>query len=345
MEAYFTACTDLPNFFSVLMQSANLNQMTSSSDTQAMEYRKLGGTDLQVSVLGFGTAPLGDLYGITDPSEGQRAVHLAIDEGINFFDSSPYYGVTLAEERLGQALAGKRHQVLLATKCGRYGFADFDFSAQRIMRSVDESLRRLQTDYLDLFQAHDVEFGDVEQIIHETVPAMRKIQEQGKARFIGITGYPLKTLVRIAEAVPVDTVLSYCHYNLMVTDMDDVLTPLARKKGIGLINAAGLHMGILTMEGEQAWHPAPPEVRAVGRKLATLCRERGTDIAEVAIRFCLDHPYVSSTLVGIPSRAQLKANLKLLRAQTDAELMKEIRSVIAPVFNYVWPSGRPENNA
>jgi len=155
--------------------------MAGSSDTGVMEYRKLGGTDLQVSLLGFGTAPLGDVYGTTDPLEGTRAVHLAIENGINFFDSSPYYGLTLAEERLGQALVGKRHKVVLGTKCGRYGLKKFDFSAQRITRSIDESLRRLQTDYVDLLQAHDVEFGDVEQVINEAVPAMRRIQEQGES--------------------------------------------------------------------------------------------------------------------------------------------------------------------
>jgi L-galactose dehydrogenase len=308
-----------------------------------MEYRKLGRTDLRVSLLGFGTAPLGDMYGTTDPLEGKRAVHFAIEHGINFFDSSPYYGLTLAEERLGQALLGKRHQVVLATKCGRYGFADFDFSAKRVIKSMDESLRRLQTDYVDLFQAHDIEFGDTEQIINETLPAMRKIQEQGKARFIGITGYPLKTLVRVAEAAPVDTILTYCRYNLMVTDMEDVLTPFAKDRGIGLINAAGLHMGILTQAGEPDWHPAPAGVREAGRRVASVCRERGADVAEVALRFCLDHPYVSSTLVGIPNRMQVEANLKLIRTQTDPEMIGAIRAAVAPVFNHVWPSGRPEN--
>ncbi len=309
-----------------------------------MEYRKLGRTDLQVSVLGFGTAPLGNVYGTTEPSQGERAVHFAIESGINFFDSSPYYGLTLSEERLGKALVGWRDKVVLATKCGRYGLDAFDFSAGRVTASVDESLRRLKTDYIDLFQAHDVEFGDVDQIIHETVPAMRKIQRQGKARYIGITGYPLKTLVRIAEAVPVDTILSYSRYNLMITDMDDVLTPFAKQQGIGLINAAGLHMGILTQGGAPAWHPAPLAVHQSARKVVDLCRERGVDIAEAAIRFCLDHPYVSSTLVGIASEAQVKANLKLLRVKTDPVLIDEIRSVVGPVFNHVWPSGRPENH-
>jgi L-galactose dehydrogenase len=308
-----------------------------------MEYRKLGRTDLQVSILGFGTAPLGNVYGTTEPSEGKRAVHLAIESGINFFDSSPYYGLTLSEERLGEALVGWRDKVVLATKCGRYGLDEFDFSAARVTASIDESLRRLRTDHVDLLQAHDVEFGDVDQIIRETVPAMRKIQKQGKARYIGITGYPLKTLVRIAEAVPVDSILSYSRYNLMITDMDDVLTPFAKEHGIGLINAAGLHMGILTQGGAPAWHPAPPAVHEAARKAAELCRKRGFDIADVAIRFCLDHPYVSSTLVGIADEEQLKASLKLLQVQTDPVLVEEIRSLLGSTFNHVWPSGRPEN--
>lgn len=308
-----------------------------------MEYRTLGSTDLRVSLLGFGASPLGDVYGTTDPAEGKRAVHLAIDQGVNFFDVSPYYGLTLAEERLGQALLGKRQEILLATKCGRYGAEQFDFTATRIAASIDESLSRFQTDYVDLLQAHDVEFGDVQQIIHETVPAMRKIQEQGKARFIGITGYSLKTLSKIAEAVPVDTILSYCRYNLLVTDMDDSLTPLATRKKIGLINASGLHMGVLTEHGAPSWHPAPLAVLEAGRKAAQICRERGTEISRVALRFCFDHPYVASTLVGMSISKHVETNLNLLRTKTDQKLVKEIRSAVAPALNHTWPSGRPEN--
>ena len=139
-----------------------------------MDYRRLGRTDLSLSAIGFGASTLGDVFGNIDPAEGIRAVHLAVDSGINFFDSSPYYGITLAETRLGEALAGRRDRVIVATKCGRYGVDEFDFSAKRVTASIDESLRRLQTDYIDLFQAHDVEFGDVQQIIHETVPALRQ---------------------------------------------------------------------------------------------------------------------------------------------------------------------------
>src|SRR5580698_2543324 len=273
-----------------------------------MDYRKLGRTDLNLSTIGFGTSTLGNAFGDVDPADAIRAVHLAVDSGINFFDSSPYYGTTLSETRLGEALVGRRQRVVLATKCGRYGLDEFDFSAKRVLASMDESLRRLQTDYIDLFQVHDVEFGDAQQIINETLPALRQLQQQGKARYIGITGYPPRLLRRIAESTPVDSILSYCHYTLLNRQMDEVLTPFTRERGIGLINASGLCMGLLTEHGPPDWHPAPPVVREAGRKAAEFCRTHAADISEVALRFCLDHPYVASTLIGIASTREVETS-------------------------------------
>jgi len=309
-----------------------------------MNYRKFGRTDLSLPAIGFGTSTLGNAFGDIDPAEGTRAVHQALDSGINFFDSSPYYGITLSETRLGEALAGRRDRAIVATKCGRYGFDEFDFSAKRVTASIDESLQRLQTDYIDLFQVHDVEFGDVQQIIHETVPALRQLQQQGKARYIGITGYPPKVLRRIAEAVPVDSILSYCHYNLLTTDMDDFLTPFAKSHSIGLINASALHMSMLTERGAPDWHPAPSEVHAAARRIVEICKLRGQLVTAIAIRFCLDHPYVSSTLVGMATQAEVRANLALLQIKSDAALLAEIRAAAGPAYNQNWLSGKPENN-
>ena len=197
-----------------------------------MQHRTLGHTGLQVSIVGYGASPLGNEFSTIDPAEGVRSVRRAIDLGINYFDVSPYYGRTLAETRLGEALEGHRQRVILATKAGRYDKeppAGFDFSAHRITRSVDESLRRLRTDYLDVFQVHDVEYADRRQILEETLPAMFRLREQGKVRFVGITGYPLHLLRDVAAAAPIDTVLSYCRYDLLDTTLDDVLLPLARR--------------------------------------------------------------------------------------------------------------------
>ncbi|MBB5327959.1 aldo/keto reductase [Tunturiibacter gelidoferens] len=305
-----------------------------------MRHRRLGQTDLELSILGFGASPLGNVFSVVDPAESTRAVHQAIDWGINFFDVSPYYGVTLAEQRLGMALDGKRHEVILTTKCGRYGADDFDFSARTIVAGVDASLARLKTDYVDLLQVHDVEFGDVEQIVTETLPALRGLQQLGKTRYIGITGYSLETLITIAQLAPVDSILSYCRYNLMVQDMDEILTPLAKSKSIGLINASPLHMGVLSPGEIPTWHPAPPEIRAAGHRANEICKSHGLRLTEVALRFCLAHSYVSSTLVGMSTVKELEENLRALDPSEDASVIQEIITAIGSDFNYVWPSGR-----
>jgi L-galactose dehydrogenase len=127
----------------------------------------------------------------------------------------------------------------------------------------------------------------------------------------------LPALIRIAQSVPVDTILSYCRYNLLITDMDRELTPFARATGIGLINASAFHMSILTERGAPDWHPAPPEVRDAGRNAFEFCRAHGADLSQVALRFCFDHPYVSSTLVGMSTREELRSNLDVLSSQTN----------------------------
>jgi L-galactose dehydrogenase len=308
-----------------------------------LQKKVLGATGLMVSEIGFGASPLGNEFRQTDPAEGVRAVHAAIDQGINFFDVSPYYGRTLAEERLGIALEGKRDQVILATKCGRYDTASFDFSAPRLRASIDESLKRLRTDYIDLWQAHDVEFVDWRQIVEEAIPAMREIQKEGKARFIGITGLQLKVLRSIAERAPVDTVLSYCRYNLLFDDLDVLLTGFAKEREMGLINASPLHMGVLTERGAPAWHPAPPEVLDAGAKMVRACEAAGFRVGDVALRFCLDHPYASSTLVGMSTVEHVERNIAAIDCHPPADLMAELRGIAAPVANRWWPSGLAEN--
>lgn len=314
-----------------------------SVETRPLEYRPLGKTDLRVGVVGFGASPLGDVFGRTDPAETVAAVHHAIECGINLFDVSPYYGLTLAESRLGEALEGRREKAVLATKCGRYGADEFDFSAQRITAGLEDSLRRLRTDYVDVLQAHDVEFTHADQIVEETVPTLRKLQQQGKARHIGITGLSLKNLVAIAKRVDVDCMISYCRYNLMVSDLDEELMPFARERGIGIINASPLHMGILTAHGPATWHPASAEVIEAGRRVVELCEAHGVDAPQLALHYCLQHPYVASTLVGMATREQVDANLKAAQLSVDPELMAQIGEIIAPVHNRIWASGLEEN--
>lgn len=308
-----------------------------------MQYRMLGRTALEISVLGFGASPLGDVFGVADPEEGKRSVQMAVDEGINFFDVSPYYGLTLAEERLGAALRGRRARVVISTKCGRYGLDQFDYSGNRITASLEESLGRLQTDYVDLLLAHDIEFGDHRQIVDETIPAMRRLQKEGKARYIGISGYPLRPLMRVAREVPLDAVLSYCHYNLLADDMDEMLAPVLEHRGIGLINASPLHMGLLTDHDPPGWHPSSGEMRAAAKRAGKYCRELGADLAELALRFCFDYPRAATTLVGMATREEVRKNLRAFEAPADPQVVRQVRAIFRDVFNCCWISGRGES--
>lgn len=309
-----------------------------------IESRELGRTGVELPVLGFGAATLGGEYGPNDRAEGVRAVHAAIDAGVTYFDVAPYYGRTLAEERLGEALAGRRDEIFLSSKCARFGLERFDFSGPRVASSVDDSLQRLQCDHLDLLIVHDVEFGDERQVVEETIPAALAMKETGKVRFVGISGLPVRFLRQVAEQVEIDAILSYAHYTLLNTELDSVLGEFCRERGIGLINASPLSLGLLTEPGPQDWHRAPEEVKAMRPQILELCRARGLDIAQVALRFALDCPSVQSTLVGMKSVAELEANLAVLAQESDEELLAEIRALVAPVHNLSWQEGRPENN-
>jgi L-galactose dehydrogenase len=317
--------------------------MSEYREPNNMFYRPLGRTGLNVSILGYGASPLGSVFRDIDEAEGIRAVHTALDLGINFIDVSPYYGLTRAETVLGRALATvPRDCYYLATKVGRYGPEEFNFSAQRVTASVEESLLRLGVDHVDLIQCHDIEFGSLDQVVEETLPALRKVREQGKARFIGITGYPLRIFQDVLQRTEVDTILSYCHYSLNDTSLESLL-PFLQEKGAGIISASPLSMGLLTERGAPDWHPAPPALKAACQRAAEHCRSRGADIAELALRFSLSQPAIATTLVGTASPENIIKNAAAAGQEPDQQLLAEVRAILAPVLNRTWPSGRPEN--
>lgn len=305
-----------------------------------MEYRTLGNTGLRLSILGFGAAPLGNEYGDIEATQGEYAVQTAIDHGINFFDTSPYYGRTLSEERLGAALLATREKVVLCTKLGRYGKDSFDFSASRVMASIDESLRRLRTDHVDMLIAHDIEYGDPEQVINETIPAMRKLQGAGKARFVGISGLPLKVLAYVAERARVDFILSYCHYNLNDSRSGPLTDSYCSRQSNWPSECISVPHGNAYAGGSAELAPAPQEVKEAATKIVQFCASRGVNVTTLALRFCLDYPHVSSTLVGMSSRSEVEQDLKALNFTVDPELLSEIEQILAPVKDRTWHSGR-----
>lgn len=309
-----------------------------------MEYRVLGKTGLRVSALSFGGSSLGGVFREVTEGEGMRTVHTAVDLGINFIDVSPYYGLTRAETVLGKALREiPRDKYHLATKVGRYGDAEFDFSAERVRRSVDESLRRLQVQFIDIIQCHDIEFGALAQVIEETIPALRRIQQEGKVRFIGVTGLPLRIFRYVSERVQIDTILSYCHYSLNDTAFETLL-PCLHEQELGIINASPLSMGLLTVRGAPAWHPAPMDVRTTCEMAAAYCRARGVAIEQLALQFAVANPGIHTTLVGTANPENLRRNVLWAEKPPDHDLLSEVLAILEPVHNKTWPSGRPENN-
>jgi L-galactose dehydrogenase len=310
-----------------------------------MEYRRIEGTDLRVSVLGYGAAPLGDVYGRVDLATGVRSVRAALDLGVTVIDVAPYYGRTRAETVLGRALSGvDRDAYTLATKVGRYGLDDFDFSAARVRRSVDESLSRLGTGHLDLVQVHDIEYGDLDQVVEETLPALAALRDAGKVRHLGVTGYPLPALASVAGRARLDTVLSYCHYTLLDRSLAD-WAPVFAERGVGVLNASPLAMGALTARGAPPWHPAPAEVLRCCAQAAAVCARRGTALEELALRFSVGYPGVATTFVGMPGEEQARANVRAALGTLDEDLLAEVDRVLAPVRDRTWSSGRPENGA
>lgn len=311
-----------------------------------MKYRILGKTGLRVSALSFGASPLGGVFRNVTASEGIRTVQLALDLGINYIDVAPFYGLTKAETMLGKALKTvPRDRYFLATKVGRYGYQeeDFDFSAGRVTESVDESLRRLNVNHIDVIQCHDIEFGSLDQIVNETIPTLRKVQKQGKVRFVGITGLPLKIFSYVAERTELDTILSYCHYSMNDTALLELL-PYLKEKNIGVINASPLSMGLLSQRGTPDWHPADEEIKRICAQAAQYCADKGERIEKLAVQFSVQNPDIATTLVGTANPENIKRNSKWINEPIDEELLNNVLDILKPIHNKIWQQGRPENN-
>lgn len=309
-----------------------------------MKYRKLGHTGLEVSALSFGASSLGSVFRPTDDKESIATVHAALDCGINLIDVSPYYGLTKAETVLGKAIKDvPRDKFLLSTKAGRYGPELFDFSAKRMVSSLDESLARLHTDYVDMLFLHDIEFVEPSIILEEAFPALLRLKEQGKVRHIGISGLPISLFQKLIPQIDADVLLSYCHYSLNDTSLLDLL-PLLQERGVGLVNASPLSMGLLSTRETAAWHPASQALKEQCRKAALFCAEQGADIAKLAVQFSTANDEIPTTLVSTANPANIVANSKWSEEPLDEALLQRVLDILAPVRNETWNSGLPEYN-
>jgi aryl-alcohol dehydrogenase-like predicted oxidoreductase len=310
-----------------------------------MKKRVLGKTGLALPILSFGASSLGQEFRSVNLDEALKSVQVALDCGLNFIDTSPFYGRGMSEVLLGIALRGvPRESYTLCTKLGRYDLSHFDFSAKRVAESIDVSLHRLGTDHLDIILCHDIEFVPMQQIVDETIPALRKAKQAGKIRAIGFSGYPQKIFRFICDQAEVDCVLSYNQYTLQNTRFVDETVPYLKAKGVGVMNAGPFSARLLTNAPLPKWLKEPEAVKAAARGAAALCASRGVDIAKLALQFSIAHPDIATTVSGSANPENIRNWAKWAAEPMDMELLAEVQKIFATVKNLGHVEGLPENN-
>ena len=310
-----------------------------------MKTRPLGKTGINLPILSFGASSLGQEFRSVALDDALKSVHVALDCGLNFIDTSPFYGRGMSEVLLGIALRGvPRDSYTLCTKLGRYDLQHFDFSAKRVAESIDVSLHRLGTDHLDIILCHDIEFVPMQQIVDETIPALRKAQQAGKVKAIGFSGYPQKIFKFICAQTDVDCVLSYNQYTLQNTRFADETIPYLKAKGIGVMNAGPFSARLLTNAPLPAWLKEPENVKAAARAAAAHCAAKGVDIAQLTLQFALQNPDIATTVSGSANPANIRNWAKWAAEPIDQQLLAEVQAIFAPVKNLGHLEGLKENN-
>ena len=321
-------------------QSGNQHEQ----ESQIMEMRPLGKTGMDLTVLSYGASSLGQEFRGVDIAEALQSVRVAIDSGMNFIDTSPFYGRGMSEMLLGRVLPEiPRDSYYLGTKLGRYAGQHFDFSARRVEESVDISLERMKVDHLDIVLCHDLEFVEMSQIVEETLPALRKQVEKGKVRFIGVSGYPMKMFKYILANAEIDVLLTYNHYTLQ-NDMALELLPICEEKGVGVMNAAPFSARLLTNAPLPEWHKATPEVREIAKQAADHCESKGVDIAQLALQYSIAHPGFTTCVTGSANPKRVAQWVEWSQKPLDEQLVAEVKEILKPIHNWVYVEGRPENN-
>ncbi|MDY6257485.1 MAG: aldo/keto reductase [Bacteroidaceae bacterium] len=312
-----------------------------------MRYKELGKTGMKISHLCFGASSLGSVFRSTKEAESIEAVEAAIEGGINFIDVSPYYGHYKAETVLGKALKRiPREKYYLSTKVGRYGkdgMNTWDYSAKRATESVQESMERLGIDHIDLINVHDIEFqanmdGGLQKVVDETLPALVELKKKGLVGHVGITDLQLENLkwvVEHSEEGTVESILNFCHYCLN----DDKLTDFIdffESRGIGIINASPLSMGLLSQRGVPDWHPAPKPLVEACAKAAQRCAEKNYPIERLAIQYAVSNPHIAGTLFSSANPDNVKRNIQWANEEPDWELVKEVQDIIGDQKRVSW---------
>lgn len=309
-----------------------------------MKKRTLGKTGMDVSVLSFGASSLGGVFRNIDLNDAVRSLRVALENGMNLIDSSPFYGCGLSESLVGIALEGiSRDKYYLCTKLGRYSKTHFDFSPQRVRESVDISLERMKTDYLDIILCHDIEFVDMNQIWEDTIPELVRIKQAGKVKNIGISGYPMKVFREGVAKSDLDVILSYNHYTLQNTMLADLVDEM-ESKGVGVMNAAPFSARLLTNAPLPEWHLSSPEVRKICKRAADHCTRAGVDIAKLALQFSIANPKMTTCIAGSANPDRVAQWCQWIQDPLDNQLLKEVQEILNPIQNWFYVECLPENS-
>lgn len=307
-----------------------------------MKYYEIGKTGMKVSYLSFGASSLGGVFHEINENRALEAVYTAVEHGMNFIDVSPYYGHYKAETVLGKALLNiDRNKYYLSTKVGRYGkdgVNTWDYSAKRAKESVYESMERLHIDYIDLINVHDIEFADLNQVVNETLPALCELREEGVVKHVGITDLQPENIEWVINHVPegtVESVLCFCHYCLNDDRLVDYMDFL-ESKGIGIINASPLSMGLLSKRGVPAWHPAPKALVEACQKAVAHCEAKNYPIEKLAIQYSVSNPRIATTLFSSANPDNVLKNIQYTEEPIDWELVKEVQDIIGDQKRVGW---------
>jgi D-threo-aldose 1-dehydrogenase len=328
---------------------------------KATDKRPLGRTKLKVTVLGLGTATLGNLYAPVSDADAHDTVKTAFDAGVRFVDTAPFYGHGWSEHRVGEALRGyKRDDIVLSTKIGRLlkpkdpgkGGIDggvfaavlpfdpvFDYSYDGVMRSVEDSLQRLGTHRIDVLLIHDVDrwtHGSEEaadrrrkEVLDGGYKAMVKLRESGAVGAIGAGLNEWDSCQKLAEASDLDCFLLAGRYSLLEQESLQTFLPLCQKRGIGVFMGGPYNTGILATGAVPGamynYAPAKPDILERVRKLEAVCQRHKVTLASAALQFPLAHPAVCSVIPGAKTAAEVKRNIATIEAPIPRDFWAELK--------------------
>ncbi|MFN6063318.1 MAG: aldo/keto reductase [Bacteroidota bacterium] len=310
-----------------------------------MRYSLLGNTGLSVSKLSFGASSLGGVFHKIDEKKAIEAVLVALSLGINYIDVAPAYGGTLAENILGKALKEvPRNTYFISTKVGKntnsnaYGTDTFNYSEECIRRSLDESSKRIGVDYFDLVLLHDIEYNNrqhTDWALNEGIQTLNVLKSEGRIGATGIGMYPVDLWKEVLETCVIDVALTHNLYCIHDTRLLSLL-PIAKKIGVGIINASPFASGLLTSKGAPSWHPANISQRALFAKAAAFCKKRGEDISTLALQFSAQNPEITTTMFSSANAETIKQNVNWFSEPINLELLQKVQEILAPISNQNW---------